>query len=259
MVAANIKIIHELKLVLEEISSNQELRILFTSSATDFSRERKLTMKRLVGIIINLPKRSLSIELKDFFDIIEEDTPATKGAFSLQRTKLLPILFQVWNQWLVNSFYEHYGDHVKRWKGFRLLAADGSTAYLIDKKDVVDYFGTQSNQHARAPMARIIQVYDVLNDITIMSNMYPIKTGEQSIITRHIEKLYADSITLFDRGFPSYELMFLMMNAEAPRHFVIRCKTTFNKEVIAFVKSKKKSKHLELTPTPYAIAGLHKK
>jgi len=160
MVGTNIKIISELKSVLEEITSNKELRSLFVSEPTAFSRDRKLTMKRLIGIIINLPKRSLSVEIREFFDVIEDDYPATKGAFSLQRSKLLPIFFQVWNKWLVEIFYLHYAEKVKRWKGFRLLAVDGSNAYLIDRKDVVDYFGTQNNQHTHAPMARVMQIYE---------------------------------------------------------------------------------------------------
>ena len=135
MVEVNLKIITELKIVLEEVANNQEVKSLFISSSEAFSRDRKLTRKRLVGIIINMPKRSLSIELRDFFAILNENKPATTGAFSLQRGKLLPVFFQVWNQWLVDSFYTHYGDQIKRWKGFRLLSVDGSTAYLIDKKD----------------------------------------------------------------------------------------------------------------------------
>ena len=75
MVEANLKIITELKLVLEEVSNNQEIKSLFISSSEAFSRDRKLTIQRLVGIIINLPKRSLSIELKDFFDILKDNKP----------------------------------------------------------------------------------------------------------------------------------------------------------------------------------------
>jgi len=72
------------------------------------------------------------------------------------------------------------------------------------------------------------------------------------VIISQIESIYSDSITLFDRGFPSYELMFLMMNQETPRHFVIRCKTSFNKEVIAFVNSNENSKIIDLKPTHLA-------
>jgi hypothetical protein len=259
MVEANIKIITELKLVLEEMTGNPAVRILFTSHETDFVRERKLGMKRLITLLINLPKRSLSIELKDFFDVIEDSSPATKSAFFLQRTKLSPLLFQVWNKWLIDSFYKYYGSNAKRWKGFRLLGVDVSTAYLIDKPDVVKYFGTQDNQHTEVPMARIMQVYDLLNDMTVMSGIYPIKTSEQSIIANQIENIYYDSITIYDRGFPSYEFMFLMNNQEVGRKFLIRCKTTFNKEVKDFVASKENSKTIYLTPTAIVVEKLYAK
>ena len=79
------------------------------------------------------------------------------------------------------------------------------------------------------------------------------------MIISQIESIYSDSITLFDRGFPSYELMFLMMIQETHRRFVIRCKTSFNKEVIAFVNSNENSKIIELKPTNYAVPGLLEK
>lgn len=259
MVEANLKIIRELKLVLEEVSNNAEVKSLFINSAESFSRDRKLTIQKLVGILINMPKRSLSIELNEFFDILDDTNPATKGAFSLQRIKLLPEFFQVWNSWLVDSFYRHYEEKIKRWKGFRLLAVDGSTGNLVNKKDVVDFFGTLNNQHFGTPMTRIFQIYDVLNDITIFSNLYPIKTGEKPIMNSRVDTLYSDSITLFDRGFPSYELMYLMIHSEGPKHFVIRCKADFNTEVKQFKKSRKKSKTIQLNATSIAIENLRAK
>lgn len=253
MVEANLKIITELKSVLEEVSNNAEVKSLFVTSTECFSRDRKLTIQKLVGILINMPKRSLSIELNEFFDILEDTKPATKGAFSLQRSKLLPEFFQVWNNWLVDSFYRHYGETIKRWRGFRLLAVDGSTGNLVNKKDVVSFFGTWNNQHVNTPMARIMQIYDVLNDITVFSNLYPIKTGEKTIMNNRVDTLYSDSITLFDRGFPSYELMYLMIHAERPKHFVIRCKSDFNTQVKQFKKSRKKSNTIQLKATSVAI------
>ena len=95
MVEANLKIIIELKLVLEEIANNDEVKSFFVTRPEDFSRERKLPIEKLIGIIINMPKRSLSIELNDFFNILKDTKPATKSVFSLQRSKLLPTFFQV--------------------------------------------------------------------------------------------------------------------------------------------------------------------
>ena len=257
MVEANLKIIGELKYFLDTVSDNADVRKLITQSETHFSRDRKLPLNRLVGIIINLPKRSLSIEIQEFFDSLEKGLESsTKGAFSLQRTKLHALFFEVWNQWLVGSFYYYYGEKVQRWRGFRVQAVDGSTAYLINKKEVIEHFGTQDNQHVGIPMARVMQIQDILNDITVWGTIRPIKQSEQAIMVNRVRYLFEDSLTLFDRGYPSFTLMYLMMNEETPRNFVMRCKVGFNKEVQQFVRSRKSSKTIELLPTATAIATL---
>ena len=58
MVGANVKIIEELKYFLESVSKDPSLRRLVTETGKDFTRERKLPMERIVGLIINMPKRS---------------------------------------------------------------------------------------------------------------------------------------------------------------------------------------------------------
>ena len=89
MVYTNVKIIEELKSCLDVVIEDPEIRELFTTNPTDFTRERKLPLRKIIGILINLPKRSLSIELQSFFESLEQpDLCCTKGALSLQRTKL---------------------------------------------------------------------------------------------------------------------------------------------------------------------------
>jgi hypothetical protein len=173
LVEANLKIIEELTFFLKTVPGDRGIRKLVTQAEVDFSRDRKLPMDRLAGLIINMPKRSLSIEIQEFFDSLEKDLStglceqaSTKGAFSLQRTKRKALFFEVWNKWLTDSFYHYYRDKVKRWRGFRIQAVDGSTAYLINRKEVIDHFGTQDNQHVSIPMTRVMQVQDILNDIT---------------------------------------------------------------------------------------------
>jgi uncharacterized protein YqgQ len=257
MVEANVRIIEELKYFLEIVSKEDSIRNLVTQTEKDFTRDRKLTFKLIVGIIINMPKRSLSIEIQEFFGSLEKDLePSTKGAFSLQRTKLKALFFEEWNNWLVVNFYHYYGDNVKRWRGFRLQAVDGSTAYLMNRKNVIEHFGTQDNQYVSIPMARVMQIQDILNDITVWGVIRPIKESEQAIMAKQVSNLYTDSLTLFDRGYPSYALMYLMNNQETPRHFVMRCKASFNNEVKHFMLSKETSKIIELKPKADVVAVL---
>ncbi len=259
MVEANVKIIEELKLFLEIVSNDKAIRKLFTSSEEDFSRDRKLPLEKLVCLIINMPKRSLSIELQSFFDFIDAETKAcTKGAFSLQRGKLSAEFFCIWNKWLVDYFYLYYGDKVKRWRGFILQAVDGSGAYLVNTTEVIAHFGAHSNQHksVSVAMGQIMQVHDILNDITVWGNIYPNKESEQAIMNKQVPYLFKDSLTLFDRGYPSFALMYLMQHEETPRHFVMRCKLGFNKEIKQFMLSRKKSIVIHLSPTSEAIKTL---
>ena len=119
-------------------------------------------------MLINLPKRSLSIELRSFFETLgQEDLCCTKGAFSLQRAKLKPMIFKVWNDFLVKNFYRFYGDNVKRWEGFKLLAVDGSNFSVVNKPKVVAYFGSADNQFGGVPMARAMQIHDVLKSTNL--------------------------------------------------------------------------------------------
>lgn len=259
MVEANVKIIEELKSFIGTVAEEPEIRQLFTAQVGDFSRDRKLPMPKVVALIINFLKRSLSIELREFFDIIgESENDCTKGAFCLQRVKLKPLFFQLWNHFLVTGFYNHYGKATKNWKGFRILGVDGSTNYLFGKPEVIKHFGTQKNQHAQVqvPMARIVQIQDVLNEIIVWGDICPIAKSERQIMNENVGRLSPNSLTLFDRGFPSYALMYLMINQEQSRHFVMRCRTDFSKEVKAFVRSSKSSKIAELKPCYKAIEQL---
>ena len=129
MVSANLKIIEELKLFLNMVIEDPDIKFLFTRNSSDFTRNRKLPLEKIIGMLINLPKRSLSIELQSFFENLEQsDISCTKAAFSLQRTKLKPLFLKFWNDLLVKSFYTFYGSNVKPAKR---LMMDKTHAVLI--------------------------------------------------------------------------------------------------------------------------------
>jgi Transposase DDE domain. len=250
MVVANIKIISGLKQYLERASTKTSWKMQFTEKSSDFTRERQLTFKRIVGLLINLPKRSLSIEVREFFDNLSSDEHCSKSAFCMQRSKLKPAFFQKWNQFLVRLFYYHHRDNLKRWKGYLIQAVDGSTVCLPDKEDVVEYFGVHENQHTSVPMARIMQVHDVLNNIIVWGDIYPIKRSENSIIEQNLHQIPRHSITLFDRGFPSFALIYLLEKQLSL--FVIRAKVDFNLEIKKFVKSSQKDIIIYFSPNKKA-------
>ena len=68
MVEANVKIMEDLQSYLDVCCEESEIRNKFTAKASDFSRTRKLPMQRVALLVLNFLKRSLNVEIKEFFE-----------------------------------------------------------------------------------------------------------------------------------------------------------------------------------------------
>lgn len=236
--SANLEIISDLRNFITLSSQESELKKIFTISSKDFSRKRKLHFETVVCMLLNFFKKSYELEISEFFSWIGADgLKASKSAFSQQRSKINSFFFNCLNIMLVDSFYTHYRDKIKRWNGFRLIAIDGSTAYLIDNKEVNEHFGTHSNQRGTVTLSRILCAFDVLNKITIKADMYPINQSEQKVALNWIAGYDPDMLLIYDRAYPGFTSIFHHQNKEQPQPFLMRCPVGFSLEVIAFVKS----------------------
>ena len=223
----------------------------------DFTRNRKLTFTKVVLFIINLSKKSLAIELTNFlslFDSMGEGMKCSKSAFSQARKKLVPEFFCDWNDLLINEYYTDNDQRIKRWNGFRIFGVDGSTLHLIDKPDVIEYFGCQPNGSIEVPMARLMSCYDVLNNMGLLNKIMPYQTSEQSIAMQWIDMYEDDMLCIYDRNFTGFA--FYYQNQIKQKQFVVRGKVSFTKEVKEFVESGQKSVLIELKATQYAIEKL---
>ncbi len=128
----NLQIISELKKFLETSVDNKEK---YCISPKAFTRKRKLTFSIIVLMILNCLKRSLAIELVDFFQRIgKPEQLAGKSAFSMARKKLKSLFFEDWGKILLKTYYERIplSEKLQDWKGFILLGVDGSTAFLFN-------------------------------------------------------------------------------------------------------------------------------
>ena len=195
MTEANVEIINEIKKFIDSVSSEKSLKEYYCYSTTSFIRKRVLTLKFTVMLIINGLKRSLQIELQDFFEYCTEGLSCSKQAFCDQRVKLKPEFFHDLNQVLVTNFYQSYQDHVRLWKGIILWAVDGSSVPLPETEDL------------------------------------------------------KNKLLLFDRGYPSYWFMYLLMKKKAK--FVMRVSSNANNAVKDFLASESTDLTVEWNP-PYA-------
>lgn len=171
-------------------------------------------------------KRSLQRELNSFYQKLQQKDfllqHVTKGAFSRARAKLKPEAFAELNDTGIKSFYKHAP--YQQWRGFRLLAADGSTAVLPNHPSIKKEFGvTKFGPYANSPrsVARISLLYDVLNFTTLDGQIGGYTTSERQLLGQHLNKITPGTdLLLLDRGYPSYGLLFELQSKGI--HYCIR-------------------------------------
>ncbi len=136
-----------------------------------------------------MAKRTLQVELNKFMNFI--DLPSvSKQAFSKARQKVLPEAFVLLNDKLVNEFYSD--NEILKFKGYRLLAIDGSTAELPNSNEVIERFGRGKNQYGNfGALGRTSVLFDVLNKVTIHSKIVPLKISEGDLAVKHTDFSFA--------------------------------------------------------------------
>ena len=133
-------------------------------------------------------------------------------ALSLARKKLKYSAFVELNRHLIDFFYKYF-KNTKKWYGFHLLGIDGSTLKLFKYKDIREHFGTMKpNNGPEVPMARVSQMFDVLNKVTIDAIISAYHVGERELLRQHMFNLMPNALVLLDRGYPAYWIFNLILS-----------------------------------------------
>ena len=238
---------------LKKIISSEDFISRHRRSPTDFVRERLLPFHNMIFFLMNMIKGSLQDELDYFFKAIHAEEVSTrtvtKSAFSKARKKLHHQAFIELGRSLVSFFYEHF--LCRTWKGFRILAIDGSTVKVPRTKDCANHFGTWKPATGEAcPVARISTLFDAINGIVIDALIRPKEQGERSLAAEHMQHVKAGDLVLLDRGYPAFWLFALILSREA--HFCARVESSW-KEIRKFKNSGKKE---DIITLPLSLASI---
>ena len=172
---------------------------------------------------------------------------ATKGALSKARAKLEHTAFIELNDHLLQQHQERFDP--KLWNGFFLLAIDGTLASMPTAKAIAAHFGQWHGRQGRpCPKARISQLFDVLNQITIEALITPKGLGERELAAAHCMHLGPSDLVLLDRGYEGFWLFKLIQTFGA--HFCARLSCHKLKIVKAFVQSGELERTVKLRCTP---------
>lgn len=195
------RITNSLKNLILELSENPSL--FLRNPEVDFSRKRKIDFKKFIGITLNSGGGTLSKELLGFFDF-DVNTPSV-SAYTQQRAKVLPDAFE----YLFNSFTRENITSNNCFKGYRLIACDGSNLSIANNPSdpetlwVHNQYGDTSNHlHLNA-------FYDVLNRIYLDAVVQTASEyQEYRACINMMERSYINkAILVADRGYENYNLM----------------------------------------------------
>ena len=151
--------------------------------------------------------RNIKVELGSFFQALFGKARSVSfvvaGAFTMARAKLKADAFVELNQMIV-EYQRAHGDH-KTWDGYRLLAADGSTLRIPANQETREHFVSTKNVHGGETLiARICQVYDCLNKITVRADIAPRNSCERDMLVKQLDSLGEVDLLLLDREYPGF-------------------------------------------------------
>ena len=190
------------KLLISEINKvASEPHNYCTNPDTDFTRNRKLSMEKMLQGIIGMESKSLTNELLDLFDASAE-TPSA-SAFIQQRDKIRPIVFESifknFSKKLMNSFDND----------IPVFAIDGSDIQIPTNPTDTESYIAGTNGHKGYNLLHINALYDLNKHI--YSDVIIQKARERNEHKAFQELVDCSEITkaliIADRGYESFNSM----------------------------------------------------
>lgn len=194
------KIKEKLKLAISQLC---ETSWMFAKDPSrDFTRKRKLPLQEVISVLLCMEGGSLTGELLRYFGYRRHT--ASSSAFIQQRQKInsdaFPSLFDL---------FVKYTDKNVLYKGYRLLAADGSDIQIPTDPQQKDTYFPGTNGQTPYSLLHLDAVYDLLQhtylDVAVCGRQ---KSDERGMLCKMVDRsAIFKALIIADRGYESYNLM----------------------------------------------------
>lgn len=206
--------------------NDEDFKRRHRASAQAFTRVRCLPFAVVLVLILRKSVKSLQNVVNEAMAWLRVKS-VTASAFSQARYQLQHTAFIELNQQAVVESRYRDGDF-RTFRGFRVLAIDGSKVRLPDTEDVRDAFGAIAYSNGKDPRiqgehpyALASVLYDVLNRIALDATLGRADAYEVDLAMGHLAHTGLMDLLILDRNYPSYRLLAEL--TQRARHFVIRC------------------------------------
>jgi len=184
--------------LISELSASSALFV--KNPGKDFTRNRKLPFEPVVHLLISMGGNSIYKELLESqgYDV----NTATTSAFVQQRDKILPCAFE----YLLHEFTRSYTD-IKKYRGYRLLAADGSTLHISTNPNDLDTFFQNRPNEKGFNLLHLNAMYDLCNRLFVDAVIQPRRCqNEGKALVDMVQRSCINDkvIVIADRNYESY-------------------------------------------------------
>lgn len=211
----------------------------YKNTQKSFTRNRKMNFKDYVWYLIFQKGRTASMELDEYLKQKNNSykISISKQAFSKQRLNMKPTIFIDLYKDYLNDFYANSKDEVKTYKGYHVLAVDGSIFEIPNTKELRELFKTQKNSsgHRESARARVSGIYDIENEFIIDATITDCEQGEKNLAKKNVTEAgkiidLTKSIIIFDRGYPGIDLIWFLEKIGAKYIFRLQSTNMYEKE-----------------------------
>ena len=194
----------------------------------DFTRNRKLPLTITLALIINMVRPGKRFGYQEVINRFFSDTslahekgltPPDKAAFLRARKKVPFDVFSGLFKKAVEKATSLASSYAgAKWKGFRLVAIDGTKKNLPQSKELAQEFGVPHGAHY--PQLLSCALFDVLLKIPLNLMWGAHDVSERTMALELIKDLGPGDLLLLDRGYPGFELFEKLLSQGAD--FLVR-------------------------------------
>jgi hypothetical protein len=241
-------------------------------SASDFTRNRKLPFPKLIVFILSLvcggKGKGIDIKSGELFRSARR-SGLWPDAGEVHRSSLTKarrkISWTIFRDILTEAVKLAYGLYPRRpsflFRGMSVIAFDGSKYTLPATEEIREQFDPQSGLRHEGkghyPQCLVTTAYDVFRRLPVARSVVSIHGSEREEAQALLPFVPPASVLLFDRGYPSFELISYLREHHKRGYFLFRCpaQSTFP-AVEAFVRSGRQEAYITLTPSNNYLKGL---
>jgi hypothetical protein len=131
---------------------------------------------------------------------------------------------------------ERYSDDA--WHDLQVFAVDGALLRTQDTPELREHFGsgnTSTDRQTPFPMMRLVALMNVRSHLILDAQLSPYRRSEMRLADEFLQQIPDHSVTLFDKGFWSADLMLTLSNVGTNRHWLTPArKNLVSEEIVRY-------------------------